>query len=236
MQSSRGLLGVDLGPRQLDAFATYLIELIEWNRRFNLTAITDPEGIEVRHFLDSLTCTLAMDLQEGIRVVDVGTGAGFPGIPIKIMSPQIRLTLVEATRKKAEFCQHVIDTLSLDSVEVVHARAEKVGQDPQFRHQFDWALARAVAPLPVLVEYLLPLLRIGGKALAQKGETAPLEAQEAEEALGILGGHVDRLIPIELPGVAETRYLVIINKIAATPAKYPRRAGMPEKRPLGKKV
>lgn len=226
------LLGRDLTPRHIDSFAWYSSELREWNQHFNLTAITDPVGIEVRHFLDSLTCLLAMGANSVEQVIDVGTGAGFPGIPLKILLPGLKLTLVEATRKKADFCNHIVQGLSLDQVEIVHGRAEDIGQDSNYRQSYDVALARAVAPLSVLVEYLLPFLRVGGRAIAQKGETAHTEAHEAEGALGILGGCVDRLIPVELPGVVETRYLVVINKLAATPGKYPRRAGIPEKRPL----
>lgn len=226
------LLGRDLTPRHIDAFTWYSSELREWNQRFNLTAITDPVGIEVRHFLDSLTCLLAMGTNSVEQVIDVGTGAGFPGIPLKILLPGLKLTLVEATGKKVEFCTHVVKGLGLDHVEVVQGRAEDIGQDVNHRQSYDVALARAVAPLSVLVEYMLPFLRVGGRAIAQKGETAHTEAHEAEGALGILGGCVDRLIPVELPGVVETRYLVVINKLVATPGKYPRRTGVPEKRPL----
>lgn len=232
-EAAKNLLGLNLTTRQLEAFTWYSNELISWNQRFNLTAITDPDGIEVRHFLDSLTCLLAMRPGAAGRLVDVGTGAGFPAIPLKVVSVHLRITLIEATRKKAEFCQHVVDHFKFEGMETLHARAEEVGQDPDHRQAYDYAVARAVAPLPVLVEYLLPLLRIGGRAIAQKGETAHAEAHETEEALRILGGKVTRLIPIELPGVPETRHLVVIEKTAATPVEYPRRPGIPEKRPLG---
>jgi 16S rRNA (guanine527-N7)-methyltransferase len=228
----RKLLGRELSKRQLEAFSWYSSELREWNHRFNLTAIKDPSGIEVRHFLDSLTCYLAMNTITSESVVDVGTGAGFPGIPLKILCPGLRLTLIEATGKKAEFCSHVVAGLGLENVQVVHGRAEEIAQERKHREVYDIALARAVAPLRILVEYLLPFVRVGGRAIAQKGETAHAEAHEAVGAMGILGGGVDRLIPIELPGVVETRYLVVLKKIAATPEKYPRRAGIPEKRPL----
>lgn len=227
------MLDVNLTSQQLEAFRRYQSDLISWNEQFNLTAITDPPGIEVRHFLDSLTCLLPLSSGTSMRVVDIGTGAGFPGLPLKIVCPQIRLTLIEATKKKVDFCQHIVDSLELEGVEVLHGRAEKVAHDGDYRGGFDWAIARAVALLPVLVEYLLPFLKIGGHALAQKGETAHAETQIAEEALGILGGRVDRIIPIELPGVVETRYLVVIDKVAETPEAYPRRAGIPTKRPLG---
>lgn len=225
-------LGVSLSRRQLDAFAWYASELAAWNERFNLTAITDPAEIEVKHFLDSLSCLLALRPRAGERLVDVGTGAGFPGIPLKIVLPWLPVTLVEATGKKAEFCRHVVEGLGLDSVTVVHARAEDVGQMVEHRQVYHWAVARAVANLPVLAEYLMPLVRVGGKAIAQKGETGPAEAHAAEPALRILGGRVAQLIPVELPRVPETRYLVVMEKTAATPEEYPRRAGVPARRPL----
>jgi 16S rRNA (guanine527-N7)-methyltransferase len=231
-EAVRRLLGRELSKRQVDAFAWYSSELREWNQRFNLTAIKDPSGIDIRHFLDSLTCCLAISANAGDQVVDVGTGAGFPGIPIKILCSSMKLTLVEATGKKVEFCNHIVAGLGLENVQVLHGRAEDIAQDYRYREKYDVALARAVAPLNVLVEYLMPLLHVGGHAIAQKGETAHAEAHEAEDALGILGGCVDRLIRVELPGVVETRYLVVLKKLAATPEKYPRRAGMPEKRPL----
>jgi 16S rRNA (guanine527-N7)-methyltransferase len=167
-----------------------------------------------------------------LRVVDVGTGAGFPGLPLKIACPTMRLTLIEATGKKTAFLKHMVTTLGLQNVLVLKARAEEVGQDPAHREQYDWAVARAVAELPTLVEYLLPLVKISGRALAQKSENAPAEVTAAETAISHLGGRVNRLMPLELYGIAETRYLVIIDKIAATPDKYPRRSGMPAKRPI----
>jgi 16S rRNA (guanine527-N7)-methyltransferase len=232
-QSSQELLSLNLSSAQLQAFLRYSQELVEWNQRFNLTAITDQEGIEVRHFLDSLTCTIAMGSCMGQRVIDIGTGAGFPGIPLKIVCPQLELTLIEATRKKVEFCEWIVENLGLENVRVIHARAEEIGQEPSHRESYDWALARAVAPLPVLVEYMLPVLKVGGRALAQKGETAHAEVHDAEKALTVLGGRVDRVIPVELPGVVENRFLILIDKLAASPPQYPRRAGVPSKRPLG---
>jgi 16S rRNA (guanine527-N7)-methyltransferase len=227
------LVGLRLTESQMQAFKRYADELAAWNERFNLTAITEIESIESKHFLDSLTCLTAMGARPGGRVVDVGTGAGFPGLPLKIVLPRIRLTLVEATGKKADFCRHMVEVLGLDRVEVIHARAEEIGHRPEHREAYDWALARAVAVLPVLVEYLLPLLRIGGRAIAQKGEAGPAEAQAAEPALRLVGGRIRQVIPVELPGVAEPRFLVVMEKAARTPEGYPRRAGVPAKKPLG---
>jgi 16S rRNA (guanine527-N7)-methyltransferase len=231
-ERAEAMLGIRLTARQKGQFSWYAQELIDWNTRFNLTAVTDAEEIEMKHFLDSLTCLLATGTPVTGRVADIGTGAGFPGLPLKIVSPDFPLVLVESTRKKVDFCQHVVKGLQLERVAVLHARAEEVGQQEQYRGGFDWVLARAVANLPVLVEYMLPLLKIGGKAVAQKGETAPAEVHMAEPALRILGGRVVQLIGVELPKVTETRYLVLIEKIGGTPAKYPRRPGMPMKRPL----
>jgi len=232
-QAAQSLLGLKLTAGQLKAFDWYASELVVWNQRFNLTAIKDLPGIEVKHFLDSLTCLLAMRPGPAGRVVDVGTGAGFPGIPLKIVCPQIQLTLVESIGKKAEFCRHVVRSLELKGVEVIHDRVERVGHQPKHRQGYDWVLARAVAAMSVLVEYMLPLLRLGGRAILMKGEKAPAETHAAEGALRILGGRVDQLISIELPTVVETRHLVVVEKVAATPSKYPRRSGIPAKRPLG---
>jgi 16S rRNA (guanine527-N7)-methyltransferase len=165
-------------------------------------------------------------------MIDVGTGAGFPGIPLKILYPNLRLTLVESVGKKAMFCQHIVRVLGLENVNVVKARAEEVGQDPAHREQYDWAVARAVANLNILSEYLLPLVKLGGTMLAQKGESGPAEAQSAEKAMKLLGGNLRELVQVNLPGVAEDRYLVLVDKVAATPPKYPRKAGIPGKQPL----
>jgi 16S rRNA (guanine527-N7)-methyltransferase len=166
------------------------------------------------------------------RLIDVGTGAGFPGIPLKILYPSMKLTLVESVGKKAMFCQHIVSVLGLDGVEVIQKRVEDLGQNPQHREAYDWAVARAVAHLNVLSEYLLPLLKIGGRMLAQKGESGPAEAQSAEAAMKVLGGKLEQLIPVHLPGVADDRYLVVVEKVAATPPKYPRKPGIPSKQPL----
>jgi 16S rRNA (guanine527-N7)-methyltransferase len=225
-------LGVRLSAAQLDLLRIYEQELIEWNAHTNLTAIRSPQEIRTKHFLDSLTCLLAMREAPPERLVDIGTGAGFPGIPLKLIYPKMQLTLVESVGKKAEFCRHVVRKLGLVGVEVVQERAEVVGQSPAHRQKYDWAVARAVAILPVLAEYLLPLVRVGGGMLAMKGESGPAEAHAAERAMRLLGGHLRQLVPVILPGVVEERYLVVVDKIAATPDSYPRRVGAPTKKPL----
>lgn len=227
------LLGIQISEDQLSAFEVYEQQLIEWNDRYNLTAIDNPKQIRVKHFLDSLSCVLALRNSPTDHIVDVGTGAGFPGLPLKIICPTINMTLIESVGKKTAFCQHIIQTINLQNVNILQERAEILASHPDMREKNDWAIARAVATLPVLVEYLLPLVRVGGFALAMKGESGPAEAQSAEQAIHILGGQIQQLIPVTLPSVEDERYLVVIEKTAATPERYPRRVGIPAKRPLG---
>jgi len=225
-------LGVHLTARQLKLLSQYELELLDWNQRFNLTAVRSAEEIRVKHFLDSFTCMLAIRDNPGRRIIDIGTGAGFPGLVLKIAYPAIQVTLVESVGKKASFCQHVVRVLGLEEVEVLQERAENLGQMPVHREQYDWAVARAVAAMPVLAEYLLPLVRVGGSMLAMKGESGPAECQASERTMTMLGGHLRQLVPVVLPGVVEEHYLVVVDKVAATPEKYPRRVGIPAKRPL----
>ncbi len=231
-QNAETLFNVRLSARQKATLSAYEAELTEWNRKINLTAIRDSESIRVKHFLDSYSCALAWKDNPPRRLIDVGTGAGFPSIPLKIIYPAMQMTLVESVGKKAAFCRHIVQTLKMEGVEIVHARAEDVGQNRAHRETYDWAVARAVANLNILSEYLLPLVKVGGFMLAQKGESGPAEAQSAEKAMKILGGKLRRLIPVHLPSVADDRYLVLAEKIAATPSKYPRKAGTPMKSPL----
>jgi 16S rRNA (guanine527-N7)-methyltransferase len=229
---AKSIFDLRLTRGQMAAFQQYENTLLEWNARFNLTAIRDPQEVRTKHFLDSLTCLLAIRDTPLEQVIDVGTGAGFPGIPLKIACPKMRLTLVESVGKKADFCRHVVNVLQLEGVRVIQERAEVLGQSKEHRELYDWAIGRAVALMPVLAEYLLPLVRVGGRMLAMKGESGPAEAHSAEQAMRVLGGHLRQLIPVTLQGVADDRYLVIVDKIAATPQSYPRRVGIPAKQPL----
>ncbi|MEW6085576.1 MAG: 16S rRNA (guanine(527)-N(7))-methyltransferase RsmG [Chloroflexota bacterium] len=232
VREAQELFNVHITGRQVMALLTYEKELLDWNQKFNLTAIRDAESIRTKHFLDSFSCVLAWKANPPASLIDVGTGAGFPGIPLKILYPNLKLTLVESVGKKAMFCQHIVSVLGLEHVQVIKARAEDVGQDPNHREKYDWAVARAVANLNVLSEYLLPLVKVGGTMLAQKGESGPAEAQSAEKAMKLLGGNLRELVKVNLPGVAEDRYLVLVDKTAATPAKFPRKAGVPAKQAL----
>jgi 16S rRNA (guanine527-N7)-methyltransferase len=226
------LFRITLTPRQSASLATYERELLDWNRKFNLTAIRDAESIRTKHFLDSFSCVLAWGAAPPRRLIDIGTGAGFPGLPLKILYPGMQLTLVESVGKKAMFCQHIVRLLGLDGVEVIQDRAELVGCLPAHRERHDWAVARAVAHMNVLAEFLLPLVRVGGVMLALKGESGPAEAQASEHALHLLGGKLRQVIQVNLPGVVDDRFLVLVDKFAATPPKFPRKPGVPTKRPL----
>jgi 16S rRNA (guanine527-N7)-methyltransferase len=224
--------GLQLDAEQQAQFGRYATLLQTWNRRLSLTTIDDLEGIRIRHFLDGLTCATVTGDLNGKRLVDVGSGAGFPGLPLKILYPELALTLVESVSKKVHFLEEVVRELGLAGVSICDERAETLGQDPAHRERYDWATARAVAALRVLVEYTLPLCRVGGHVLAQKGESARDEAAAAAEALSVLGGGPPSFHPIALPGREITHYLVVIPKVAATPVQYPRRPGRPAKRPL----
>jgi len=232
IQDASALFNVHITGRQATSFLTYEKELLEWNSKFNLTAIRDPESIRTKHFLDSLSCALAWKGNPPNRLIDIGTGAGFPGIPLKIIYPNLKLTLVESVGKKAVFCQHIVRVLGLEHVDVIQSRAEDLGHNTNYREKYDCAVARAVANLNVLSEYLIPLVRVGGTMLAQKGESGPAEAQSAEGAMKLLGGKLKQVIPVNLPGVVDDRYLILVDKVAATPPKFPRKPGIPAKQPL----
>lgn len=231
-------LGYFLSQGQLSQFDRYLSLLLEWNQHINLTAITDPVDIQTRLFLESLSCVVATGDLSNQRVVDVGSGAGFPGLPLKILFPKMHLTLLESVAKKARFLEETCQSLALPNVDIFVARAELIGQNAAYRESFDWAVARAVAPLNVLVEYLLPLCKVNGHILAQKGRNAKAEAKTAALAIKLLGGGPEEILTGQLSweridGDEQAKnVLVVIPKISQTPNKYPRRIGVPAKRPL----
>lgn len=238
MRAAEGL-NLPVRMEHLTLFERYYQLLLEWNERFNLTATTDYEQVQVRHFADSLTCLLATPaLMEAVRrgstcrLLDVGAGAGFPGLPIKIIWPRASLALVESVGKKCAFLEEVVRDLGLSGVQVLNARAEDLGRDAEHRERYDVVLARAVADLSVLAEYCLPLVRRQGLVVAQKGDEVAEEVVSAEHAVQVLGGVVERVVHVEVPGTALPRSLVVMRKESLTPAEYPRRAGVPARRPL----
>lgn len=222
-----------LSPAQLDAFDSYLHELIAWNQRANLTSITEPGEVLTKHFLDSLSVFTALaELPATISLIDVGSGAGFPGLPLKIALPQLQLTLLEATAKKTAFLHHLVAILNLPEVTIVTARAEEAGQRAQQRERYDVAVARAVAALPVLAEYTLPLVKVGGRVIIQKGQYPLEEINQAGRAIETLGGQLVQTVAVTIPGLNAERHLVVIQKNKATPKQYPRRPGLPAQKPI----
>lgn len=233
---------IKLSPEQVEAFEVYYGEIKIWNPKVNLTAITEYQEVQLKHFLDSLSIyslpefRRALELNPKLRIMDVGTGAGFPGVPIKIAFPSIRLALLESNNKKTSFLRHLMRKLGLEGVEILWGRAEHIAHRKEHREQYDVVVARAVAEMPILAEYTLPFCKVGGLVIAYKGPKAPQELEAAREALSILGGKYVRMAPAEVPGLHETRILVVIAKEHPTPEKYPRRPGIPAKRPLGLKA
>jgi 16S rRNA (guanine527-N7)-methyltransferase len=222
--------GLHLDQYQLEQFATYAAELQRWNQHVNLTAISDEHGIVIRHFLDSLRCALSWGAAPN-SLADVGAGAGFPGLALKILHPELHLTLIESVEKKAAFLRHILAKLGLSDVEIVVGRAETIGRNAAYRERYDVAIARAVAELRVLAEYCLPFCRIGGRFLAPKGAQSDNELIGAQKTIDQLGGRLIAVEDVDLPGV-ERRVLVVVEKVAPTPPQYPRAVGIPAKRPL----
>lgn len=228
-------LGLNLTSDQLAQFAKYGELLQAGNQRANLTAITDPVEVQVRHYLDSLTAVLAKPhWPDATRVVDIGAGAGFPGVPLKIAFPGIRLTLAESTGKKTAFLEDLVNQLALDDAEVLTIRAEDLGRTEGYRGQFDVALARSVAGLPTLVEYALPLCKGHGHLLAWKSSDGPVEVKMSANALSEIGGKVAGTHSVNLlsPPLPPDRWIISVEKVRRTPGRYPRRVGVPAKQPL----
>lgn len=228
--------GLLLNQDQLALFRQYYRELRAWNERINLTRIVEWEAVQIQHFLDSLSCALVLPQAAQAPpydVVDIGTGPGFPGIPLKILLPHLHLALIESVGKKTAFLAHLVRILQLPGVEILTIRAEEAAQEAAHRERYDLALSRAVAALPTLAEYALPFVRVGGLFVAMKGQEIEEELAAAIPALDLLGGHVAETRSVQLPGLEHPRTLVVVAKAGPTPSRFPRRPGVPAKRPLG---
>jgi 16S rRNA (guanine527-N7)-methyltransferase len=231
-QASLKEKGMELTSQQLSQFETYYELLVEWNEKMNLTAITEKEEVYLKHFYDSVTAGFYFDFNKKISVCDVGAGAGFPAIPLKICFPDIQLTVVDSLNKRIGFLQHVVDELQLKDVSLYHDRAETFAHRPEFRQQFDLVMARAVARLSVLSELCLPLVKKGGHFLGMKGANLPEEVRDGEKAVKLLGGKIRDIHSFFLPIEESERNIVIIEKLNDTPKKFPRKPGTPNKSPI----
>ncbi len=230
MSKKSKILGVRFSVEQIEQFYKYMNLLIEWNEKMNLTAITEPKEIILKHFIDSITILKYID--DNSKLVDVGTGAGFPGVPLSIMNPTLKITLVDSLNKRLIFLQEVVKELNLKNIEIVHARAEEFGQNKNYREKFDIATSRAVANLATLSEYLVPLVKIDGKIISMKASNAKEEINDAKKAIEVLGGKIEKIEEFDLPESDIGRTIIIIDKNKCTPAIYPRKAGTPAKEPI----
>ena len=226
--------GFELSDNQKGQFATYYNKLIEFNKKVNLTRITDEDEVYLKHFFDSITPFLEFpDLFKGEKTLcDVGAGAGFPSLPIKILCPNLRITIVDSLGKRLKFLDELVNDLDLDEVTLVHSRAEDAGQNKNLREKFDLVTGRAVSRMSVLSEYCLPLTKVNGDLVALKGPKAQDELAEAKHAIEVLGGEVEDVKELTLPDTDDERTLIIVKKVKTTPKKYPRQAGTPNKKPL----
>ena len=221
---------IDIKENQIEKFYIYMNLLLEWNQKINLTAITDCDEIIIKHFIDSLT--ICKYLKKESSVVDVGTGAGFPGIPIKIVREDLNIILVDSLNKRIRFLEEIIKKLELENIKAIHSRAEEFGRNIKYREKFDYATSRAVANLSTLSEYLIPLVKIKGKVISMKGSTIDEELEESKKAINVLGGKILNIDEFNLPSSDIKRNIVIIEKVKNTPNKYPRKPGTPAKEPI----
>lgn len=223
-------ISISLTDKQLEQFRVYYEMLVEKNKVMNLTGITEWEEVLEKHFLDSISLIRAIDLNEELRVMDMGTGAGFPGIPLKIAFPKLKVTLADSLNKRVLFLQEVIDELGLEGIEAIHGRAEDLAKDKYYRQQYDLSVSRAVANLSTLSEYCLPFVKIGGQFISYKSGDCDEEVETSKKAVFILGGKIREIIKFELGDSG--RSFIIIDKVNGTPKEYPRKAGTPSKKPI----
>ena len=220
----------NLTEEQVEQFYNYMNLLIEWNEKINLTAIIEPEDIILKHFVDSLTAT--KEISENAKIADIGTGAGFPGLPIKILKPNTEVFLIDSLNKRIKFLEEVIEKNNLKNIKAIHARAEEIGHNKEYRGTCDIVTSRAVAKLNVLLEYMMPLVKIGGKCICLKGPNIEEEIEEARNAIEILGGEIEKVESIVLPDSDNKRTIIVIKAVKQLPNKYPRKAGTPTVSPL----
>lgn len=232
MRAAARAYDIELTEDQLSAYQQYYELLVDWNGKMNLTAITEPRQVAVKHMIDSVSCYTEEAFGGDAKVIDVGAGAGFPGLPLKIWKKGLRMTLLDSLNKRVKFLNEVIGALSLNHTEALHGRAEDYAQNTAYRESFDIAVSRAVSRLSVLCEYCLPFVRKGGYFIALKGSKYHEEILEAKYALRMLGGEIEKVASVQLPGIDDKRAVIYIKKAAATPMAYPRKAGIPEKTPL----
>lgn len=225
-------LGVSLTDKQIEQFLIYYELLTEWNSFMNLTAITEYEDVLKKHFLDSVSLIQAVDVRKELTLIDVGTGAGFPGLALKIAYPELKVTLLDSLQKRIQFLDAVIEKLGLEGIETIHGRAEDFAKPQKLRESFDLCVSRAVANLSTLSEYCLPFVKVGGYFIPYKSEKIAQEKEEAEKALELLGGKFERQVEFMLPSSDIYRNLFVIKKVKETPKKFPRKAGLPAKEPI----
>ena len=227
-----GKLNIFLEEEQINQFYKYMNILIEWNKNINLTAITDPKEVILKHFIDSIYVLKNIEISSNSSVIDIGTGAGFPGIPLKIVRKDLNVTLLDSLNKRIMFLDNVINNLGLKDISTIHGRAEEMGKNKKYREMFDYAISRAVANLAVLSEYMIPFVKLGGKSICMKGGNIKEELENSQKALGILGGNLIHVEEFNLLDTDIKRSLIIIEKCKITPIKYPRKPGTPVKEPL----